>query len=264
MMLIPGPQQVPFFVGRENVVTQVLHELKDTNKQVHLLCGPGGIGKSQLAVRLFDALIETGQYSHAFWLNCQTTEQLQIEYMRIAEKIPDLHGVDKKDTKLAIQTIRERIETECCLLVFDDVAPDCIDVAEFLPRNKGHVILTSRNSKTTDWDLDVKCWLVDGLVDEDLMQLASKFGLLMPDPKDDDAKNCMEYLKTEFSGCPVILAQFFSYCKEMRYYKVADRIEKLRRKKHLKKRFLSKDLNKSIAYRQSIVEVHNGAMKPNK
>ena len=61
MTLIPGPDQVSFFVGRKKIVKRVLHELKDTSKQVHLLCGHGGIGKSQLAVRLFDALIETGQ-----------------------------------------------------------------------------------------------------------------------------------------------------------------------------------------------------------
>eukprot|EP00466_Bigelowiella_natans_P001967 jgi/Bigna1/142209/aug1.68_g16917 len=258
MKFIPAPDQVPFFVGRKDVVKQVLHELQDTSKQVHLLHGSGGIGKSQLAVRLFNSLIETGQHSHAFWLNCQSTEKLTINYMRIAEKIPGLH-VDKKNIKSAIQTIRERIETERCLLVLDDVN-DCGAVTEFSPRNKGHAILTSRNC--TDWSPDVKPWRIGGLAEEDLMQLAHEFGPSMPDPKGDDAKNCMECPKTEFSGHTVILAQFFSCCKQ-RGCEVADRIEELRKTKRncdrkgeqipLEK-WLEK-LNKSTSHSQSIVAV---------
>jgi len=69
----------------------------------------------------------------------------------------------------------------------------------------------------------------------------------------------MEYLKTEFSGCPLILAQFFAYCRE-NGHGVAARIEELRRKSLKRKRqpfieLLNKTPHPVLVYTQSMVQV---------
>ena len=201
---LPAPRPIPFFVGREAMIKNITHALSNKKPQIHLLCGTGGMGKSQLAIQLFNKLEKIGHYDHLLWLKAATSKQLQQDYFSIA----DLIGipVDKKDPN-AIRIIRNTLDTKHCLYVFDD-APNSELIQEFIPNQKGHVILTSRNSKKTDWDQQVHQWPLTPFDRDNLIHLAKKLKVEI-NPND---KATVEYLLKELSGYPLILAQFFSFC----------------------------------------------------
>ena len=202
---LPAPAPIAFFVGREDLSKKLTHALqeKGDKPQVHLLCGPGGMGKTQLAIQLFKALKKTGQYEHVFWLRAATRATLQQDYVSIADQLG--MRVDKKDPN-AIRIIRNYLASKHCLYVFDD-APDSKTTRDFMPTQKGHVIMTSRNSKQGDWDQGAQTWSLKQFEEDNLVALAQKFNI-----KEALDKATVKYLLEELSGYPFILVQFFSLC----------------------------------------------------
>ena len=249
---LPAPAAISFFVGRDKELKKVTQALNDKKPQVHLLCGPGGMGKTQLAIQLFNALAQQGQYAHVFWLRAGTQATLQLDYFYLAEKlgIP----VDKKDPN-ALRRIREILEERHCLYVFDD-APNRETIAEFLPRKQGHVLITSRNSKKSDWRREVQCSPLDKFGQQEVVALAQELDL------DAEALDeaTLKYLLEELSGYPLVLAQFFSFCRQKDYHPTTY-VEKLRNSKPSKqdqlliKRLLRKCPNQDVAYTYSMMQV---------
>ena len=170
-----APPTVSFFVGR----AQELKALRQCFQaaQDYILAppitGPGGIGKTQLALRVVDQQAQAAQYDHVFWIPAESEEKLIDAYLQLAE---GLHiYVDKKDVKQAVHNIRLHLKDKHCLYVFDD-APDIKAIQEFLPLSKGHVLITSRNSKTTSWPKTSRPLCMDPFSEQEALALAQEFG----------------------------------------------------------------------------------------
>ncbi|MEL6152453.1 MAG: tetratricopeptide repeat protein, partial [Bacteroidota bacterium] len=202
---IGAPPPVSFFVGRVALREQIMKALSDKKRQIHLLCGPGGMGKSQLAIQLFNALEQQGGYDHVFWLSAEAADKLQQEFFYLADQLGI--SVDKRDPN-AIRTIKAHLEQKHCLYVFDD-APSSEVIRPYMPTQRGHMLLTSRNSKPGDWDVAVKSWPLSQFGKGNVVALGSKFGFGAAEIDE----RVQKYLLEELSGYPFILAQFFSLCQ---------------------------------------------------
>ncbi len=143
-----APPSISFFVSRKMPLAQLSKAYQNQSKRiVHLLTGPGGMGKSQLALKFYHTVQE--EYVHTFWLSAETTEKLTSAYLEMAEAL-GIYYIDKKQVEKTIQKVRMRLADQFCLYVFDN-APSYEEIKEFLPLNQGHVLITSRNSAPDAW-----------------------------------------------------------------------------------------------------------------
>ncbi|MEL6152850.1 MAG: tetratricopeptide repeat protein, partial [Bacteroidota bacterium] len=252
---IPAGAGIGFFVGRTALLQKISSTLQAPGPGpiVHLLCGPGGMGKSQLAIQLFREQANTRQYDHLFWLNAKTPEQLREAYLRIGDRLGIV--VDKKDTQRAIRDIRDALASKHCLWVFDD-APDSQAIQAYMPPQHGHVLLTSRNSKSGDWRRGVQRWVLDKFAQQDFLALAQKFDVTL----DSSDEKTIQYLLTNLSGYPFILAQFFSLCQNRRQTP-AQLIEELQSSERLSGEeealmdLLKETPEQDVVYTESVVQV---------
>ena len=201
--LLPPPA-VSFFVGRaheQNVLKQTLQPPQAQPIIAPPLTGPGGIGKTQLALRVVRQQIEEAQYAHVFWIPAESAQKLIDAYLRIAEGL-DMY-VDKKDLQQAVQTVRAYLKDKHCLYVFDD-APDIAAIQAFLPLGQGHVLITSRNSSVSAWP--IQPLLMDPLSEAEALALAQAFGY-GPSTKEQEA---LKPLLAKIPCYPLTLVQLLS------------------------------------------------------
>ena len=107
------------------------------------LHGMGGVGKTQLALEY--AYRYGGEYYAVLWLPSEEPAALASAYAGLAGKL-GLPEQDESDQSLAIQAVRQWLESNRgWLLVFDN-APGPEDLADYRPqRGAGHVVITSRS-----------------------------------------------------------------------------------------------------------------------
>ncbi|MEL6152892.1 MAG: NB-ARC domain-containing protein, partial [Bacteroidota bacterium] len=150
--LLPPPA-ASFFVGRKALIKQLVKTFLLEKPLVIAppITGPGGIGKSQLAIQVVAQQAMRQHYEHIFWIAAETPEKLQDAYLSIAESL-GLY-VDKRNLKNVMQDVRVHLQDKSCLYVFDD-APSSEAIRDFLPLHRGHVLITSRNSNGKFWDVD--------------------------------------------------------------------------------------------------------------
>ena len=196
-----------FFVGRGALIQKITQALRSTDnkRQIHLICGPGGVGKTELAIKLWNQ-VEKKNYAYVFWLRADSREQLVAAYLGGVAQALGLQ-VDQKEPQKAIARIRAQLSHKPCLLVFDD-APKGRVLRDFIPQ-QGHILITSRNGKQADWHMDT---LLQPLAPfgqtQELVDLAAKFGVAL----DAQDQPTTDYLLQNLSGYPITLAQFFSVC----------------------------------------------------
>ena len=84
--LLPPPA-VAFFVGRAQELDTLRESLQAQQEPIIAppITGPGGVGKTQLALRMVKQQIEEVQYDYVFWIPAETEEKLLEAYLRIAE-----------------------------------------------------------------------------------------------------------------------------------------------------------------------------------
>ena len=201
--LFLAPPAVSFFVDRE----QALKALKQCF-QGHQDCiiappitGPGGIGKTQLALRVVNQQTQEAQYDHVFWIPADSEEKLINAYLQLAA---GLHiYVDKKDAKQAVHHVRLHLKDKHCLYVFDD-APDIGMLHDFLPLSKGHVLITSRGSSASDWP--TKPLVMTPFGEQEAISLARAFGFV----QEPSIQASLKPLLANVPRYPLTLVQLFS------------------------------------------------------
>ena len=214
-----SPRVVRHFTGRECEYTELVEAFESSTEPVvaKAVVGPGGIGKSQLAAKVFEHLKSTSNYINDFWIPSNSTEDLSAAFLQIAEylELP----TDTEIPKL-VRHVHEELRKALSLFVFDD-APDLESIREYLPLANGHVIVTTRDSGARDWSRDaVRLEPFDKLEARDL---AGKFGF-----DDQSHAKDLEELIDALPHYPLALSQFFSIMANEEFLSPAEWLVKMR------------------------------------
>lgn len=168
------------FTGREQVLLQIHEVLQGApHKQIAVLHGLGGIGKTQIATQY--AYSYAKDYTSVWWVNAKTTSSLSRDFLKIAQELilhharvrtrtgqkPDYSwvaallgmppgAIDETgklvglvDTGPVIEAVRSWLAdpgNQKWLLVIDNYDDlENVNIVDFLPtRSSGSVIITSR------------------------------------------------------------------------------------------------------------------------
>jgi KaiC/GvpD/RAD55 family RecA-like ATPase len=148
-------------VGQESQLA-VLEAKLFSDKQTTTLAivGPGGTGKSQLALELAYTTRQKNKNCLVFWVDAGDMDSLYQSYASIAQKL-DVPGWkdEKADVKQLVKLYLEREAVKQCLLVFDNIdlsrGPDDLsttraaDLIDYLPQSElCSIVFTTTNSDT--------------------------------------------------------------------------------------------------------------------
>ncbi|GAC1326472.1 MAG: hypothetical protein NVSMB22_17420 [Chloroflexota bacterium] len=137
------PDEPTTFVGREREIHQIAGMLRNPNIRLLTLTGPGGIGKTRLAIRA--AQLEAPAFEGGvFFVSLASVRDVDSVFHSIATALdlPEVHGQPSSTT------VRNYLCDRHCLLVLDnfeqivDAAPQLADLISQCP--KLSVVVTSR------------------------------------------------------------------------------------------------------------------------
>ena len=160
-------REVDHFVAREREIAEIHGALsRDGDRQVVILHGLGGIGKTQLTVAY--AKRHHVSYSAFFWINCKEKDSIKQSFANIARRILREHpsatrlsAVDSNgDLDDVVEAVKQWLslpKNSAWLIVYDNydnpkvpdnTDPEAVDIQEFLPEAyHGRIIITTRSSQ---------------------------------------------------------------------------------------------------------------------
>ncbi|KAI1676295.1 AAA superfamily ATPase [Pyrenophora tritici-repentis] len=163
-----APSIIPFarnksFTGRELQLAKLEAKLFSNTQTTSTLAivGPGGTGKSQLALEVAHRTLKKHKHCSVFWIDASDKDSLDQSYTSIAQKlgVPGCDG-DQADIEQIVKRCIAKLSTQQCLLIFDNVegttvqysgssTAEATDLADFLPHSKlCSVIFTTTESDT--------------------------------------------------------------------------------------------------------------------
>jgi tetratricopeptide (TPR) repeat protein len=164
------PSIIPFlqnksFVGRESQLVELKAKLfsNDQTTTTLSIVGPGGTGKSQLALEVTHRTRLSNKDCSVFWMDASDIDSLSQSYASVAQRlsVPGCND-DQADIKQVVKRCVAAISTRHCLLIFDNVDGTTLrpsgssttrvaDLADFLPHSKlCSVIFTTTESNTAE------------------------------------------------------------------------------------------------------------------
>ena len=201
---LASPYVVPYFAGRREEFSELLDAFTSSTESVVVkaIVGPGGIGKTQLAIKVLDRLKSKGTYDDTFWIPSDSRESLSAAFLQIAEFLQIPTGDEIAEL---VARVHQELGGSRILYVFDD-APDLDLIREYLPPAVGHVIVTTRDVGARGWESDtVELGAFD---DCDSWFLAQRFGYT-----ESSRSEGLDDLLDLLPPYPLNLAQFFSMMK---------------------------------------------------
>ncbi|WP_053749994.1 FxSxx-COOH system tetratricopeptide repeat protein [Streptomyces sp. MMG1533] len=132
----------PHFTGRDEVIDTVRGGLLDARRAaVRVLHGPGGVGKTQVALEYAHRF--AGQYDLVWWVDAEQVEQIPARYAELAARV----DVAKPDAGAEINAryALEYLRTHDRWLIVLDNAEDPRQLRTWLPEGSGHVLITARD-----------------------------------------------------------------------------------------------------------------------
>lgn len=167
----------PFFTARDKTLDRLVRyfdrgESKDTERREFMLHGMGGVGKSQIALRIAEMLKKNGSVKHVFWIDGSSTTTVDQSYANIALDKGWGEESTRELKRLALRKIGELSEE--WFMIFDNCT--IRDRIAHLPLgNTGNIIYTTR--RTLELSLDFKpesVLLVKELKESDAIALLLK------------------------------------------------------------------------------------------
>ncbi|KAL2887669.1 Nephrocystin-3 [Ceratocystis lukuohia] len=156
--------QSPCFVGRRDVLFKLNNRLfAQTGFQKIALVGLGGMGKTQVALKLAYVVKERRPDYSVFWLTAANTDGFRNSCKELTETLK-LESAASQDPRILVKNYLEANERGKWLLILDDIddasffdpATKENKMAMFLPQSeKGRIIFTTRSKKVA-W-LTVEC-----------------------------------------------------------------------------------------------------------
>ncbi|WP_053193873.1 FxSxx-COOH system tetratricopeptide repeat protein [Streptomyces resistomycificus] len=132
----------PHFTGRDEVIEKVRGGLLGERRAaVRALHGPGGVGKTQVALEYAHRF--AGQYDLVWWVDAEQVEQVPARYAELAARV----DVAKPDAGAEINAryALEYLRTHDRWLIVLDNAEDPRQLRTWLPEGPGHVLITARD-----------------------------------------------------------------------------------------------------------------------
>ncbi|KAK7177352.1 Kinesin light chain 5 [Paraphaeosphaeria sporulosa] len=216
--IIPFSQN-PRFVGRELQLAELEGKLFSNEQTTTTLAivGPGGSGKSQLALEVAHKIRQNMDNCSVFWMDASDKDSLYQSYASVAQKLR-FPGWD--DDQASMKQLAERCVVEIsarqCLLIFDNAedtilrsgglsTTEAADLADWLPQSK----LCSTIFTTTN------CGIAEALtphgiialqeltLDTALKMLQTRLATRLPNTEQQEAKHLLE----ELLYLPLAIAQ---------------------------------------------------------
>ncbi|KAI2475466.1 AAA superfamily ATPase [Pyrenophora tritici-repentis] len=155
--------QNPRFVGRESQLAELEAKLfsNEHNTTTLAIVGPGGTGKTQLALEVAHRTRQKNKNCSVLWLDASDEVSLYQSYASVAQKL-NIAGWDddQADIKQLVKRCVVEISARHCLLIFDNTehitlqssgssTTEAADLANCLPQSKlCSVIFTTTNTDT--------------------------------------------------------------------------------------------------------------------
>jgi tetratricopeptide (TPR) repeat protein len=162
------PSIIPFsrnhrFVGQESHLAKLEAKLFSNEQATTTLAivGPGGTGKSQLALEIAHRTQQNNKHCSVFWIDASSIDSIYQSYASVAQKLGvtgwDDDQIDLK--QLAIRCVVE-MSAQQCLLIFDNAGDttlqssglstaEAADLTDYLPSSRlCSVIFTTTSSNT--------------------------------------------------------------------------------------------------------------------
>ncbi|CAN9172419.1 unnamed protein product [Alternaria alternata] len=163
-----APSIIPFsrnhrFVGQESQLTELGAKLFSNEHTTTTLAivGPGGTGKSQLALEVAHRTRQNNKNCSVFWMDASDKDGLCQSYANVAQKLNVLGwDDDQADMKQLVKRCVVEISARQCLLIFDNTeyttlqsggssTTEAADLADCLPQSERcSVIFTTTNTNT--------------------------------------------------------------------------------------------------------------------
>jgi tetratricopeptide (TPR) repeat protein len=149
-----APSIIPFsqndhFVGRESQLAKLEAKLfSDKQTTTFAIVGPGGTGKSQLALKLAYRIRQNNQNCSVFWIDASNVDSLDQSYAGIAQKLNIPSWDDEKaNPKQLVKLHLEGRGARQCLLIFDNTeeislgslglsGPQAANLISYLPQSE--------------------------------------------------------------------------------------------------------------------------------
>ncbi|MFE1343809.1 FxSxx-COOH system tetratricopeptide repeat protein [Streptomyces sp. NPDC058757] len=184
------PPHNPNFVGREDLLAQVRHQLLtgDTSAVLpHALHGMGGVGKSQIAIEYVYRYAR--EYDVVWWIPSEQPTMILTALTELAQRMGLNVGSEANQAVPAVrEALRRGTPYERWLLVFDN-AENVEAVRPYFPTGgTGKILITSRNQ---EWDRVARTLSVDIFTREESKALLRRRAR---DLTDDDADQLAEAL----------------------------------------------------------------------
>ncbi|MEV0484001.1 FxSxx-COOH system tetratricopeptide repeat protein [Streptomyces sp. NPDC050508] len=132
----------PHFTGRDEIIEKVRTGLLGERRAaVRVLHGPGGVGKTQVALEYAHRF--AGQYDLVWWVDAEQGEQVPARYAELAARV----DVAKPEAGAEINAryAMEYLRTHERWLIVLDNAEDPKQLRSWLPEGAGHVLITARD-----------------------------------------------------------------------------------------------------------------------
>ena len=219
---LASPDIVRYFAGRKDELSEIVEAFTASAESVvaKVVAGPGGIGKTQLAIKAFDHFRSKHSYDDEFWISSGSRESITAAFLQIAEclQIPT-----DDDTPELVRRVREKLGRSRCLYVFDD-APNLELIREYVPSAGAHVIVTTRECGASEWESSAI--RLEPLDEVEALILAKKFECAKS-LRSKDLDDLMDLLPRT----PLALAQFFSVMRDEDVWKPGEWVQRMLRYK---------------------------------
>jgi hypothetical protein len=144
---------ISHFVERPGVINDIIANItnkseEDTQPAVLVLCGMGGQGKSQIALKYCRSTAAMEKYRNIFWIDASSEMTTIQAFTKMASV---LSGKDQFGSRkyLTQDKVKEELETwnEQWLLVFDNFDdPQAFQIHKFIPQSTSSLPLSQEKS----------------------------------------------------------------------------------------------------------------------
>lgn len=141
------PRPTAAFTGRTDELRRIRRRFERRSRTNAIaLCGPGGVGKTQLALEYVRLFVD--DHDIAWWINAEQTSLLPEQLAVLGQEL----GLVPcgADAGVAVRALFAHLRKRPrWLIVFDD-ASNSRQVVDWMPSGSGHVLITSRSRSWTD------------------------------------------------------------------------------------------------------------------